>query len=157
MKNFTSCFKEKKFLHFFYTRVRKNDTGKYELEFPYVSLCGRERNYIRCDDVPCVFTNLLLDNNEDHLSIGHADKLLTQKFEPESIYMFDTGRIYHPAHTKYGGYGLMKSSLAIDLSNQFIYPNENHERPSHIMWQNKKFALNENLKPLFEHLSVHNQ
>lgn len=61
MKNFTSCFKEKKFLQFFFSRIRKNDTGRFENEFPYLSPCGRERNYIRCDDLPIVFTHILKD------------------------------------------------------------------------------------------------
>lgn len=32
-------------------------------EFPYVSPCGVEMNYIRCDDVPIVFTHLLPEHN----------------------------------------------------------------------------------------------
>ncbi|OQR71239.1 UPF0598 protein C8orf82-like [Tropilaelaps mercedesae] len=63
MKNFTSCFKEHKFLHFFFTRVRLNNTGFYQDVFPYVSPCGVEMNYIRCDDVPIVFTQLLPEEN----------------------------------------------------------------------------------------------
>ncbi|KAJ8979030.1 hypothetical protein NQ317_003133 [Molorchus minor] len=46
MKNFTSCFKEKKFLKFFFDRLRLNTTGRYK-EFPFVSLCGRERNFCK--------------------------------------------------------------------------------------------------------------
>lgn len=33
MKNFTSCFKEPKFLHFFFRRVRLNNTGLYQVRF----------------------------------------------------------------------------------------------------------------------------
>ncbi|XP_045130702.1 UPF0598 protein C8orf82 homolog [Portunus trituberculatus] len=58
MKNFTSCFKEKKFLQFFFSRMKFNETGRYP-EFPFLSLCGCERNYIRCDDLPLVFTHLV--------------------------------------------------------------------------------------------------
>lgn len=47
IKNFTSCFKEKDFLKFFFKRIKKNQTGKYENQFPFVSPCGREKNYIR--------------------------------------------------------------------------------------------------------------
>jgi hypothetical protein len=32
--------------------------GRYFPDFPYVSLCGRERNFLRCDDVPIVFTQI---------------------------------------------------------------------------------------------------
>lgn len=59
MKNFTSCFKEKKFLKFFFDRIRFNRTDRYTTEFPFISLCGRERNFIRCDDVPIVYTHVL--------------------------------------------------------------------------------------------------
>ncbi|XP_071450161.1 UPF0598 protein CG30010 [Hetaerina americana] len=59
MKNFTSCFKDKAFLVFFFKRVRKNNTGRYEEDFPFLSLCGRERNFIRCDDTPIVFTQVI--------------------------------------------------------------------------------------------------
>ena len=34
-------------------------TGNYKTDFPYVSPCGREMNYIRCDDLPIVFSQLL--------------------------------------------------------------------------------------------------
>ena len=48
VKNFISCFQDKEFLAFFFKRVKLNNTGRYESEFPYVSPCGREKNYIRC-------------------------------------------------------------------------------------------------------------
>lgn len=56
---FFFCSTEKKFLAFFFQRLRRNDTGLYEEDFPYVSPCGRERNYIRCDDTPIVFTHVI--------------------------------------------------------------------------------------------------
>ncbi len=59
MKNFTSCIKDKHFLKFFFSRVVLNDVGRYLGEFPYLSRCGSERNYISCDDTPLVFTEVL--------------------------------------------------------------------------------------------------
>ena len=64
MKNFTSCFKDKKFLKFFFNRLKLNNTKKYQAEFPYVSLCGNEINYIRCDDLPIVYTHVLKINGK---------------------------------------------------------------------------------------------
>lgn len=58
IKNFTSCFKDKRFLQFFFKRIRFNETNRYIEDFPYVSMCGRERNFIRCDDVPVVYTGV---------------------------------------------------------------------------------------------------
>ncbi|XP_010212396.1 PREDICTED: UPF0598 protein C8orf82 homolog [Tinamus guttatus] len=59
VKNFITCFKDVKFLAFFFKQLRRNHSGRYEADFPYVSLCGREHNYVRCDDRPVVFTQLL--------------------------------------------------------------------------------------------------
>ena len=40
MKNFTSCFKDKEFLVFFYKRIRYNDLARYDDEFPFVRWAG---------------------------------------------------------------------------------------------------------------------
>ena len=45
-------------------------TGSYEAEFPYVSPCGREVNYIRCDDLPIVFSQLLTPGGQPVQDIG---------------------------------------------------------------------------------------
>lgn len=143
MKNFTSCFKEKKFLEFFYKRIRLNSTGRYQ-DFPFLSLCGRERNFIRCDDVPIVYTNLIVKNNETHLSYGYAGDSLSTNFLPEKIYMLPlTGRVYHPADDKYGGVGLIKSKLAIDLSKNFKFVNGETEAPTHFKWNNENYELDQ--------------
>lgn len=63
MKNFTSCFKDKKFLQFFFNRLKLNNTDRYQEEFPFLSVCGRERNYIRVDDLPIVYTHILKDSD----------------------------------------------------------------------------------------------
>ena len=39
--------------------MKPNASGRYESEFPYMAPCGREMNYIRCDDLPIVFSRLL--------------------------------------------------------------------------------------------------
>lgn len=73
---------DKKFLAFFFKRLKKNDTGRYVEHFPYVSLCGPERNFIRCDDLPIVFTKVLKMYNsatkktEDCFGYAHAEELL---------------------------------------------------------------------------------
>lgn len=54
------CFiSEKDFLVFFFKRLRLNESDRYADEFPYLSPCGRERNFIRCDDKPIVYTHLI--------------------------------------------------------------------------------------------------
>lgn len=144
MKNFTSCFKEKKFLEFFFKRIRPNNTSRYREDFPFLSLCGRERNFIRCDDVPIVYTNLILKNNETHLSYGYAGELLSTAFLPGKVYMLPlTGRVYHPTDDKYGGVGLIKSKLAIELSKNFEFLNGEEKPPTHFTWKNEKFKLDQ--------------
>lgn len=146
MKNFTSCFKEKDFLVFFFKRIKEND-GKYSDEFPYISPCGREKNYIRCDDTPIVFTHFIeaptSEGKSDCLSYGGAGDRMTQVFEPENVCMLpDTGRMYHPAPEQYGGIGLIKSSLVIDLSKNFEFESGDETRPpSHFTWKGTRYTL----------------
>ena len=54
MKHWTAALKEKKLLLNFFKRLRLNETERYK-EFQYISLCGRERNFVRCLDRPFVF------------------------------------------------------------------------------------------------------
>lgn len=145
MKNFTSCFKDKKFLEFFFKRLRLNTTGRYMKEFPYLSVCGRERNFIRCDDCPIVFTHVIQDTAngqlEPRLSYGHAGDLLSVKFEPWKVFMSpETGRVYHPAPEHAGGVGLVRSKLAIDFSKWFEFDDE-HKSPSHLIWDDRQYKL----------------
>ncbi|XP_034950324.1 UPF0598 protein CG30010 [Chelonus insularis] len=144
MKNFTSCFKEKKFLTFFFKRMKKNDTGRYMDDFPYLSLCGKERNYIRCDDLPIVFTHVIdnKDNQQELLSYGYAGESLVVPFEPDKICMnIQTGRIYHPAPIKIGGVGLIRSKLAIEFSSAFEFKNGEDSDPTHFTWKGTRYNL----------------
>ncbi|XP_075992255.1 UPF0598 protein CG30010 [Anticarsia gemmatalis] len=144
MKNFTSCFKEKKFLEFFFKRIRLNTSGRYEEEFPFISLCGRERNFIRCDDLPIVFTNIVTRNDNDLLCYGYAGDLLTSPFQPDKIYMLpSTGRVYHPADDKYGGVGLVKSKLAIEFSKHFEFNSQELQGPTHFRWKDNVYELDQ--------------
>ncbi|XP_055695419.1 UPF0598 protein CG30010 [Lutzomyia longipalpis] len=140
MKNFTSCFKDKKFLHFFFTRVRLNNTDRYSGSFPYLSPCGRERNFIRCDDLPIVYTHTMEDGMK--LSYNHAGDLLTVPFQPDKIFMSpDTGRVYHPAIERYGSIGLIRSKLAIEFSKNFDFQDGEAQPPTHFTWKGTKFEL----------------
>ncbi|XP_063617725.1 UPF0598 protein CG30010 [Cydia splendana] len=145
MKNFTSCFKEKKFLDFFFKRIRLNKTGRYTEEFPFISLCGRERNYIRCDDVPIVYTHIITKDKKDFVTFGYAGELLLTPFIPQKIYMLPlTGRVYHPADDKYGGIGLVRSKLSIELSKHFEFHSGDGHPPTHFTWKNEKYELDQN-------------
>lgn len=141
MKNFTSCFKDKPFLKFFYDRLRPNETDRYAADFPYISLCGRERNFIRCDDVPIVFTHVLPPPSStsteqppaaaaaERLAYAHAGDLLTVDFQPERIFMSPlSGRVYHPAGQRHGRIGLVRSKLAIEFSRHFGYESDSAQQ-----------------------------
>ncbi|KAF9578115.1 hypothetical protein BGW38_006256 [Lunasporangiospora selenospora] len=53
-KNLTSCFKDLRFLDFFYTRLRANTTP-YFPEYAWQSPCGKEINFVEAADTPVVF------------------------------------------------------------------------------------------------------
>ncbi|XP_058461651.1 UPF0598 protein CG30010 isoform X3 [Malaya genurostris] len=144
IKNFTSCFKEKKFLEFFFKRLRFNEGTRYREHFPFLSPCGRERNYVRCDDVPIVFTHIFQDSKGiDQLSFAHAGDLLTVPWEPDRICMFPlSGRVYHPAPERCGSIGLVRSKLAIELSKHFTFLEGEDEPPTHFAWKNTTYELN---------------
>lgn len=95
IKNFTSCFKEQKFLEFFYKNLKFNETDRHVEAFPYLSLCGRERNYLRCDDLPLVVTEM--DYEKDIMYLNQLKSLnWAFRFDPANLYHnFDTGRLYY--------------------------------------------------------------
>lgn len=115
-----------------------------------MSPCGRERNFIRCDDRPIVFVHLT-DNIEgsckDVLSYGYAGSpTLNVKFEPSKVCMLpETGRIYHPADPELGGVGLIKSSIAIAISKYFDFENGEESPPTHFTWNGEKHTLTNDL------------
>lgn len=128
--------------------MKVNNTGRYK-EFPYVSPCGKELNFIQCDDRPIVYTSIIKnpDDTQELLTINGTEKL-TFTFQPEKICMFpETGRIYHPADEKYGGVGLVKSSLGIEISHCFEYRDRDNEAepPSHFNWNGKTYELDNSL------------
>ncbi|KAJ1363286.1 hypothetical protein KIN20_023122 [Parelaphostrongylus tenuis] len=126
VKNFTSAYKDVEFLNFFYKQLRLNETGRFEESFPYVSLCGRERNFLRCDDRPIVFTEIQDDGTM--LRIGQSSR--TYPFEPTSLSMLKNGRLYHNA--PFGEYGLIKSKTADELFPLFTF--DEHGFPVDILW-----------------------
>ncbi|XP_068599404.1 UPF0598 protein C8orf82 homolog [Brachionichthys hirsutus] len=156
MKNFVTCFKDKPFLVFFFSRLRSNRSGRYEEDFPFLSLCGRERNFLRCDDRPVVFTHLLR-NPPGHL--GDREKLsycggaeeLSVPFRPEALYMHPfSGRLYHPCLDRGGGVGLVRSALAIELSPSFVYTRDEAQsgQPTHFLWAGHTHQLTNELEGL---------
>ncbi|XP_034035281.1 UPF0598 protein C8orf82 homolog [Thalassophryne amazonica] len=164
VKNFVTCFKDKQFLTFFFTHLRLNQSGRYEEDFPFLSLCGRERNFLRCDDRPVVFTHMLPSRAElqqgtaadqELLSYcGGGDKL-SVPFCPETLYMHPaSGRVYHPCSESAGGVGLVRSALAIELSPFFVYEKDQSQsgQPTHFLWGGQRHTLTNELTRCFHHV-----
>ncbi|XP_071774531.1 UPF0598 protein C8orf82 homolog [Centroberyx gerrardi] len=160
VKNFVTCFKDKQFLVFFFNRLRFNQSGRYEEHFPFLSLCGRERNFVRCDDRPLVFTHLLQGPAEAQGTAGAPELLsycgggekLAVPFRPEALYMHPaSGRVYHPCSERGGGVGLVRSALAIELSPFFGYPPEQGQsgQPTHFVWGGQQHTLTNELAGCF--------
>lgn len=155
-KNFTSCFKDSAFLEFFFSHLRVNATGRYESEFPYWSPCGRERNFIRCEDRPIVFLDLIHSPSDNvwGLTYGFAkSQKLFILFQPQHLYVSpDSGRIYHPTvdldsayHTTFDRSlltGLVCSSLGLHLAERFVF-SETHRDclPEYFIWNESRYKL----------------
>ena len=152
---------DKAFLAFFFKRLKVNVTGKYSEDFPFISPCGREMNYIRCYDRPVVFQYVvdchgntieyeeIATFNDDQASRDVTERLsyggvgcgLVTNFQPHLLHMSSmNGHVYHPASDKVGGYGLVASKLSFWLSKHFIYEQDNIS-PTHFMWKSTKHKL----------------
>ncbi|MGH0127002.1 UNVERIFIED_CONTAM: hypothetical protein FKN15_071425 [Acipenser sinensis] len=156
VKNFISCFKDKQFLVFFFSRLRRNESGRYQDSFPFLSLCGRERNFVRCDDRPVVFTQLLGGagggGGPELLSYCGGAERLVVPFCPTALYMHPgNGRLYHPCVERSGSVGLVRSALAIEFSPRFEYrPGEEHiSQPTHFNWAGSRHQLTNELARFF--------
>ena len=155
-----SLLTDQKFLVFFFSRLRRNEMGRYQDHFPFLSLCGRERNFLRCDDRPLVFTHLLQgstgvegsESSPELLSFCGGEDKLSAPFQPASIYMHPgSGRVYHPCPERLGGVGLIRSALAIELSPFFIYPPGESQsgQPTHFLWAGQQHVLTNELAGCF--------
>mmetsp|Transcript_24534 Transcript_24534/g.60162 ORF Transcript_24534/g.60162 Transcript_24534/m.60162 type:complete len:199 (+) Transcript_24534:210-806(+) len=135
-KNIASSIKDPKFLNFFFRNLRY--TGERESSFlqesgvegdyPFVSLCGLEVNYIRPACTPIVFHSL----EDGDLVFGGS---MTQPFDYSYLAMSkNTGKIYHQLRVplKNGNgqedFGLLRSTVAIALSDK-ITPGTTDEDP----------------------------
>ncbi|XP_006773504.1 PREDICTED: UPF0598 protein C8orf82 homolog, partial [Myotis davidii] len=74
------------FLVTFFSRLRPNRSGRYKASVPFLSPCGRERNVLRREDRPVVFTHLLAAGpGSPRLSYCGGGEALAVPFEPEHL------------------------------------------------------------------------
>lgn len=78
------------FLKLFFRNLRPNTTGRYSEEYPYISPCGKEMNYLKPADTPIVFTM------EEEQQLFYAPSL-SVPFESNKLRFSSEGVLYHPA------------------------------------------------------------
>lgn len=147
-KNIATSLKDEKFLDFFFSKLRRvRDKEKAILEevgaagdYPFVSPCGIELNFVRPADAPIVFHELREDPDSNGKQLVFGGNL-SQPYLPEKIAMSPrTGRLYHeltsdnrgakenkpltPLHTSESAekpeYGLIKSSVAVSIADAIV-------------------------------------
>lgn len=107
--------KDKKFLDFFFRRVKPNDDDSIKSIWPFLSVCGVERNYIiSYSKSPVVF--LSFDAERKSFIYGAT---LKQPFEPDKLVISNAGELYHPSPSNVGGLSLVKTDLAGEIFEQF--------------------------------------
>ncbi len=97
---------DERVLHRFFRDLRVNSDERHT-DYPYLSVCGRERNYVKVEDSPIVFHTL----HEGRLS--YAPDLYVD-FDPRSLRFGSNGVLYHAAPL--AELGRMSASLTMQLS-----------------------------------------
>ena len=90
----------------------------------------------------------------EKLSYGGSGNILTLPFHPKKLCMLpESGRIYHAGPAHLGGVGLVKSSLAIELSRFFLYEEGAKESHPPVMfrWRGKTWKLDNSALKLLHH------
>ena len=149
------------FLNFFFRRIRRIEKREEEIlrglnaeeDYPFVSPCGQELNFVRPADSAIVFHSIHdTDDGEKELVFGGH---MVQPFCPDKLALAkETGRLYHELVSAYKDckgnnstlagktrdwstplhasdkveFGLIRSSVAVTLSDSIcIGPNEENE------------------------------
>lgn len=146
-KNLTTCIKDEKFLHMLFRLIQQNNNistdKEINIEYPFISYCGKEINYISPDDMHSVFGFTSFDSENNVLYYGGGK--LTQDFNPKNLlYCIATGRIYHSLNEhKYlskqnkNHYGLLHPDICLLLSNNISEINNIYS----FNWKDENFLL----------------
>jgi hypothetical protein len=144
-KNITSCLKSDKFLDFFFSRLRPNDTGLH-LDYPLCSPCGREMNFIKPADPRGGIVLFDLDVAAKAFSFGATGR---QPLDPASFALSQGGRLYHAlsAHKHseaLGGMALVRSHTALMLCEKYIeFGDEEISRGATFVWEGATYPIRE--------------
>ena len=140
-KNITSSIKDTTFLNFFFSKIRcatvkeidflrEEMDDEEDSQYPFVSKCGLEINYIRPAATPIVF-HTLVTNNDDRLLYGGN---LSVQFDSNRLAISKrSGKLYYPVHNNNNSedrmkleYGLISSSVAVTLSDKITIGNNSY-------------------------------
>lgn len=129
-KNIATSIKNAKFLDFFFRRLQRARPQDEQLmvdrdipviDYPFVSPCGKELNFIRPAVTPVVFHALSRVETTRTEELVYAGTK-SQPFDEQHLAISqETGRLYHRLLSKgtlYGDYGLIRSSVAVELSER---------------------------------------
>lgn len=119
------------FLDFFFARLQKNPDSA---EYPFVSPCGREKNYIRCAGTPIVFRAFREDRGRAQLL--YAGNSL-QPFEPEALQVNGSGQLFHPVQN--GLMGRLGRHALLEISQHISFAEEGQDYVLH--WQSRQYRI----------------
>ena len=153
-KNITSCIKDMRFLNLFFRRLQHVDdeqrswmeaNGISSQDYPFVSPCGgKEWNMVRPAAVPIVFHTLTNESDpcrqqllfggdmaepfdeENGFAISRVNGRLYHKFTVYALERGDRNRKEHPDGLPMNQFGLIRSSVAVALSNRMT-PIDGHD------------------------------
>ncbi len=94
------------FVDFFFRRLAETANPEYP-EYPYVSRCGEEMNYLRVTDTPIVYTGY----RDGRLEYAHS---LSVAFMPDRLSCSPDGVLYHWAPV--GGRGRLVPHVAVEIA-----------------------------------------
>ncbi len=108
--------KERRFLQFFFARVRRTQASDGEATdtWPWLSVCGREMNFVHsASRTPVVFQKL-----EDG-RLWLAEGSMSVPFEPRRLGLSVRGELYHECDDPAVGASLVASNVAFDIMADF--------------------------------------
>jgi hypothetical protein len=138
-KNITSCLKNNKFLDFFFSQIKPNDTGMH-LDYPFVSPCGKEMNFIKTADPYGAVVLREFDMKKREFQYAGSK---VQLLNPASFVISSKGRLYHELtqhrHSEVlGNLALIRSQVALELCENNV---EFGEGETHFIWEGKKYRM----------------
>lgn len=145
-KNIATSIKDERFLDFFFSHLRRTSASQRKWmdangipvdDYPFVSACGKELNFIRPAASPIVFHSLFPSQSENR-PMGYfvyGGRSLVEPFDEHCSVAISkpTGRLYHkltslslqpPGKESQDDvrseYGLVRSSVAVALSERIV-------------------------------------